>query len=55
VEPGDVAGLSQALYEMATAPKSVRAMASACIAAAYDYTLEAVTDGYRRAYETGRP
>lgn len=55
VEPGDVAGLSQALYELATAPKSVRAMASACIAAAYDYTLEAVTDGYRRAYETGRP
>lgn len=54
VEPDDVDSLARALAEMAAAPERVRGMAPACTAAAYDYTLEAVSDGYLRAYEAGR-
>ncbi len=54
VEPDDVDGLAQALCELAAAPEHVRDMAPACAAAAYDYTLETVTDRYLQAYEAGR-
>lgn len=55
VEPDDAADLQQALCALAAAPQRVRAMAPACLAEAHAYTLEAVTDGYLRAYEAGRP
>jgi glycosyltransferase involved in cell wall biosynthesis len=54
VEPADVAGLRQALCDLAGAPQRARAMAPACLAEARAYTLEAVTDGYLSAYDAGR-
>ena len=54
VEPGDEAGLQEALCALAADPARVRAMAPACAAAARAYTLEAVTDSYLSAYEAGR-
>jgi len=54
VEPDDADELARALCELAAAPERVRAMAAACVAAAQDYTLEAVTDGYLKAYKAGR-
>ena len=54
VEPDDDADLRQALCALAAAPQRVRAMAPACLAEAHAYTLEAVTDGYLRAYEAGQ-
>lgn len=51
---GDVESLSGALYALASASESVRAMGPACVAAAQDYTLEAVTTAYLKAYEIGR-
>ena len=53
-EPNDGEALGQALCELAAAPEHVRAMGAACVAAAHDYTLEAVTSGYLRAYEAAR-
>ena len=54
VEPGDEAGLQEALCALAADRDRARAMAPACAAAARAYTLEAVTDSYLSAYETGR-
>ncbi len=54
VEPGDEAGLQEALGALAADRDRARAMAPACAAAARAYTLEAVTDSYLSAYETGR-
>ena len=54
VEPGDVAGLQEALCVLAADRARTQAMAPACAAAARAYTLEAVADGYLSAYEAGR-
>lgn len=54
VEPDDVDALGRALCKLAAAPQRVRAMGAACITAAHDYTLEAVTNGYLQAYEAAR-
>jgi glycosyltransferase involved in cell wall biosynthesis len=54
VEPGDEAGLQEALCALAADRDRAWAMAPACAAAARAYTLEAVTDSYLSAYETGR-
>jgi glycosyltransferase involved in cell wall biosynthesis len=54
VEPGDEAGLQEALGALAADRARTRAMAPACAAAARAYTLEAVTEQYLNAYEAGR-
>lgn len=50
VEPGDMAGLQQAIRRMAEDPALAQAMSPTCRQAAEAYTMEAVTDGYLAAY-----
>lgn len=52
--PNDEKSLQETMLTFALDPARAHAMAPACLAAAHDYTLEAMTEGYLAAYEAGR-